>query len=174
MPRSKRPNRTPSSRACGRRSKRRSGSACSGRRASRPPTVNCSGATTGWSGRCCGRGAPRAVAALSMSAALVFGEELAAVVVALMYAGGQYLESFAEGRARREMTALLARAPRTAVRYRDGAVEEVGINAIAAGDRLLIRRGDVVPVDGQVTSSSAVLDEFGLNWRVDSGSTQSG
>ncbi len=42
-----------------------------------------------------------------MSAALVFGEYLAATVVALMYAGGQY-SAFAEKRARREMTALLA------------------------------------------------------------------
>ena len=42
-----------------------------------------------------------------MSAALLFGEPLAGNVVALMYAGGQLLESFAEGRARREMTALL-------------------------------------------------------------------
>ena len=60
------------------------------------------------------------VAALSMTGALVFGEHLAAVVVALMYAGGQYLESFAERRANREMTALLARVPRTALRHRDG------------------------------------------------------
>ncbi|MCX7314005.1 MAG: heavy metal translocating P-type ATPase [Alphaproteobacteria bacterium] len=102
------------------------------------------------------------VAALSMTAALVFGEELAAAVVALMYAGGQYLEGFAEGRARREMTALLARAPRTAVRYRDGAVEEVGIDTIASGDRLLIRRGDVVPVDGEVARGTAILDESAL------------
>src|SRR5207247_561966 len=54
------------------------------------------------------------VAALSMLAALVFAEYLAAVVVALMYAGGQYLEDFAERRASREMTALLARVPHTA------------------------------------------------------------
>lgn len=52
------------------------------------------------------------VAALSMTAALLVGENLAAVVVALMYSGGQYLEAFAERHARREMTALLARAPR--------------------------------------------------------------
>jgi hypothetical protein len=44
------------------------------------------------------------VAALSMTAALIFGEQLAAALVALMYAGGQYLESFAERHARREMT----------------------------------------------------------------------
>ena len=40
------------------------------------------------------------VAALSMSAALVFGETLAAAVVAVMYSGGTFLEAFAEGRAR--------------------------------------------------------------------------
>ena len=49
-----------------------------------------------------------------MTAALAVGESLAAAIVALMYAGGQYLESFAERAARREMTALLARVPRTA------------------------------------------------------------
>jgi len=102
------------------------------------------------------------VAALSMTAALVFGEELAAVVVALMYAGGQYLESFAESHARREMMALLARVPRTAVRHRNGGLEDIAIEAIAPGDRLLVRRGDVVPVDGTVAGGLAVLDQSAL------------
>lgn len=102
------------------------------------------------------------VAALSMSAALVFGEELAAAVVALMYAGGQYLESFAERHARREMTALLARVSRTAVRHRNGALEEVDLEVVAPGDRLLVRRGDVVAVDGTVNSGLAVLDQSAL------------
>ena len=61
------------------------------------------------------------VAALSMTAALAVGQTLAGAIVALMYAGGQYLEGFAEKRARREMTALLARVPRTALRHRDRA-----------------------------------------------------
>ena len=47
------------------------------------------------------------VAALSMAAALVFGETLAAAVVALMYSGGTFLESFAEGRARRSSGCVL-------------------------------------------------------------------
>jgi heavy metal translocating P-type ATPase len=99
------------------------------------------------------------VAALSMSFALVYGEPLAAVVVALMYAGGQFLEAFAEQRARREMTALLGRVPERAIRYRDGALEEVAITAIAPGERLLVRHGDVVPVDGAVAAGEALLDE---------------
>jgi heavy metal translocating P-type ATPase len=103
------------------------------------------------------------VAALSMTGALAFGEQLAAVVVALMYAGGQYLESFAERRANREMTTLLSRVPRTAVRHCNGRLEEVPLDAIAPQDRLLVRQGDVVPVDGVVVSDGvAVLDQSAL------------
>jgi heavy metal translocating P-type ATPase len=102
------------------------------------------------------------VAALSMSAAVAVGEPLAAVVVAIMYAGGQNLEDFADRRARREMTALLGRVPRIAIRHRDGGLEEVAIEAIAPPDRLLIRRGDAVPVDGVVAGGVAVLDQAAL------------
>ena len=97
-----------------------------------------------------------------MAAALIVGEELAAVVVALMYAGGQFLEAFAERHARGEMTALLARVPRTAIRHRDGGLEEVALDLIVPGDRLLVRQGDVVPADGIVASGLAVLDQSAL------------
>ena len=102
------------------------------------------------------------VAALSMTGALVVGETLAAAIVALMYAGGQYLESYAERAARREMTTLLSRVPRTAVRHQDGRLEEVALDLIVPGDRLLVRRGDVVPVDGTVAEGVAVLDQSAL------------
>jgi heavy metal translocating P-type ATPase len=102
------------------------------------------------------------VAGLSMAAALVFGENLAAAIVALMYAGGQYLETYAERTARREMTALLSRVPRSAIRHRDGQLEEVAVDLVAPGDRLLIRRGDVVPVDGTVVEGVGVLDQSAL------------
>lgn len=102
------------------------------------------------------------VAALSMSAALAFGEVLAAAIVALMYAGGQLLEDFAERRARRDMTALLSRVPRAAIRHCDGHLEEVPLDIILPGDRLLVRRGDVVPVDGRVAEGVAVLDQSAL------------
>lgn len=102
------------------------------------------------------------VAALSMTAALVFGETLAAAVVAVMYSGGTFLESFAEGRARREMHALLSRVPRMATRHLNGSLEDVPLDAVVPGDRLLIRQGDVVPVDGTVTSATAFLDTSAL------------
>jgi heavy metal translocating P-type ATPase len=102
------------------------------------------------------------VAGLSMTAALLVGQELAAAIVALMYAGGQYLETFAERAARREMTALLSRVPRVALRHRDGQLEEVALDRVMPGDRLLIRQGDVVPVDGTVAEGVALLDQAAL------------
>jgi heavy metal translocating P-type ATPase len=98
------------------------------------------------------------VAALSMSAALLTGEAAAANVVALMYAGGTFLEAFAERRAGAEMRALLARQPRSALRHDDGTLVEIPIESITPGDRLLIRQGDVLPVDGTIGPSPALLD----------------
>lgn len=103
------------------------------------------------------------LAALSMAAALGFGEELAANVVALMYAGGQLLEDFAEARAGRDMTALLERVPRFAMRQVDGKLEEVPIQTLAPGEQLLIRTGEVLPVDGLVREpNGAVLEQSAI------------
>lgn len=102
------------------------------------------------------------VAALSMSAALAFGEMLAGNVVALMYAGGQFLEGYAAGRARREMTALLGRVAHSAMRYGSEGLEDIPIQALVQGDRLLVRRGEVIPVDGCLASPAAVIDESAL------------
>ena len=63
-----------------------------------------------------GRFGVDAIALVSMSAALVLGEALAAIVVAIMYAGGTVLEDFARGRAERNLTALTDRSPRVAHR----------------------------------------------------------
>lgn len=102
------------------------------------------------------------VAALSMTVALLFGETMAAAIVAVMYSGGTFLESYAEGRARREMHHLLSRVPRVATRHRNGALEDVPLGDIVPGDRLLIRQGDVVPVDGTVASAAAFVDTSAL------------
>lgn len=102
------------------------------------------------------------IAILSMTVALVFSETLAANVVALMYAGGQMLEAFASGRAAKEMTALLGRIPQRAVRYCGDRLVDVPISSLVPGDRLLIRQGEVIPVDGTIVSGSALLDQSAL------------
>ncbi|TCN21302.1 heavy metal translocating P-type ATPase [Sinorhizobium americanum] len=102
------------------------------------------------------------IAALAMGGALLLGEYLTGSIVALMYTGGEALEDFAQRRARRELTALLNRVPRTAARYADGQLQEVSIEELGPGDRILVRRGEVVPVDGNVRDGIAVLDESAL------------
>ena len=79
-----------------------------------------------------------------------------------MYSGGQLLEDFAQGRARREMTALLGRVPKTAIRHGHDGLAEVPIETLVPGDRILIRQGEVVPVDGIVGAGSATLDQSAL------------
>jgi len=102
------------------------------------------------------------IAVLAMSGALALGEELAGAIIAVMLTGGAMLERYAVARARRELTALLERAPRVAHRLVDGAVSEVQVSEVAIGDVLLVKPGEVVPADGVVTSSVAVLDESAL------------
>jgi ATPase, P-type (transporting), HAD superfamily, subfamily IC/heavy metal translocating P-type ATPase len=102
------------------------------------------------------------IAALAMAGALALNEHLAGIIIALMFTGGQSLEDFAQRRARREMTALLSRMPRSAARYSDSGLQEVPLAELAEGDRILVRRGELVPVDGVVESGVAVLDESAL------------
>jgi len=98
------------------------------------------------------------IAALAMCGSLVLGEPLAGNVIALMFSGGQVLEDFAQARARREMSALLSRTPRRAQRYRGSSLEEIPVDEVQPGDRLLVRPGEVLPVDGYA-DVKVILDE---------------
>ena len=100
-----------------------------------------------------------AIALVSMSAALLLGQALAAVVVAIMYAGGTVLEDLARGRAERNLKALTDRAPRVAHRKSAHGTETVAIDQVAVGDELLVRAGELLPVDGILIDASALLDE---------------
>jgi heavy metal translocating P-type ATPase len=102
------------------------------------------------------------IAVLALAGAMAVGELLAAAVIAVMLASGRALEQWAAERAQRDLHALLARAPRTARRYRDGSLETVPLAGVAAGDLLMVAPGDVVPVDGTITGGAAVLDESAL------------
>jgi len=100
-----------------------------------------------------------AIALVSMSAALVLGQSLAAIVVAIMYAGGTVLEDLARGRAERDLTALTDRSPRLAHRRSGGEFASIAAGRVAVGDELLVRAGELVPVDGKLLSPAASVDE---------------
>ena len=100
-----------------------------------------------------------AIAFVSMSAALLLSQPLAAIVVAIMYAGGNVLEDFARGRAQRSLKALTDRTPRSA-RLRSGErFVEVPVEQVAVGDMLLVGAGEMLPVDGVLVDRSASIDE---------------
>jgi heavy metal translocating P-type ATPase len=102
------------------------------------------------------------IALMAMTGALVLGQFLAGAVIGVMLSGGQALERFAGARARRELSALLSRAPQTVHRYTEEGLVSVGIEVARPGDTLLVKPGEVVPVDGIVASPVAVLDEAAL------------
>jgi heavy metal translocating P-type ATPase len=103
-----------------------------------------------------------AIALFAMGGALLLGEYLAGAVIGLMLAGGNALEEIASGRARRELSALIERAPRSARVRRGETVVEVDVDTVVPGDVLLVAAGEILPVDGAVASAGAVLDEAAL------------
>jgi heavy metal translocating P-type ATPase len=102
------------------------------------------------------------IAVLAMAGALALEEYLAGAVIAFMLSTGRSLEDFADARAHRELASLLARAPRSAHRYVGDELESVRIEDVGVGDRLLVKKGEVVPVDGILGAETAVFDDSAL------------
>ena len=103
------------------------------------------------------------IALVAMVGALALDEELAGAVIGLMFSGGAALEAAASGRARREHTRLVERAPRVARVGTGDSLIEVPVEAVAPGDVVLVRTGEVIPVDGTVVSAEAVVDTSTLS-----------
>ncbi len=90
------------------------------------------------------------IAVLALGGALWVGEPLAGAIITLMLATGQVLDERAEARARRELSLLVARAPRRARRVVADGLVEISVDEVALGDHLMVRTGEVVPVDGRL------------------------
>ena len=101
------------------------------------------------------------IAVLALAGALAVDEPFAGAMITVMLASGQLLEARAAARARRELSLLAERAPRTARRRVGDGVVEVPVDDVVAGDRLLVGTGQVIPVDGRLVSA-ATLDESAL------------
>ena len=98
------------------------------------------------------------VASLAIVTAFLLMEPLAGLVVVLMQSGGELLERHAEGRASRAVRALEEAAPRFAHRIAGEVIDDVPIDAVAVGDLLLIRPGEMVPCDATVAAGRSHLD----------------
>jgi heavy metal translocating P-type ATPase len=102
------------------------------------------------------------IALLALGGTLIVGEYLAGAVIAVMLASGRGLEAWAAGRAERELRLLVERAPAVAHRRLDEGVVDVEVDTVAVGDLLLVKPGEVIPVDGRVETGASVVDESAL------------
>lgn len=102
------------------------------------------------------------LAVTAIIATVLVGEYWASLIIVLMFTGGEALEEYAAGRAKRELTALLTRSPQIAHRERDGATVDVAVGELNVGDIVVVKPGELVPVDGVLLSDEATLDESSL------------
>jgi heavy metal translocating P-type ATPase len=112
-----------------------------------------------------GKFAADVVAMLAIITAVLTDEAFAGVIIVLMQTGGEALDDYGFRKASSSLDALIARAPKVARRMRkeDGSIEEVDVKRIEVGDTLLVRPGDLVPVDGSVLGpQQAEIDESAL------------
>ena len=117
------------------------------------------------------------VAMLAIIAAILTNEALPGVVIVIMQTGGKALEDYAFRRASSSLDELMARSPPIAYRKMrkvnnnnssnydgidDQSLEEIKVTDVRIGDLLVVRSGDLIPVDGMIISGRAQIDESAL------------
>ena len=97
---------------------------------------------------------------VAVAGAIALGEFFEAATVAFFFSLSLYLESWSVGRARNAVSALLDLAPPTARIIRDdGSEADVPAANVAVGDRFVVRGGDRIPLDGEVTDGAGAVDQ---------------
>ena len=110
-----------------------------------------------------GRFASDIVAMLAISTAIITNEAFPGVIIVIMQSGGKALEDYAFRKATTSLDELMTRSPKIAHRkINNKEIEDVDVERIRIGDQLVIRPGDLVPVDGTIISGIAQIDESSL------------
>ncbi len=102
------------------------------------------------------------IAMLAIVTAIVSGQPFAGVIVVIMQSGGEAIENYGMRRASSSLTSLLQRAPKRARRKKGDRIEEIAVEDVQINDLLLIRPGDLVPVDGTIAEGTAEIDESAI------------
>ncbi len=100
---------------------------------------------------------------IAVSGAMIIGEWGEAAIVVALFALGEALEGYATERARGALESLLDLAPPVALRlHADGTPEEVPVERLAVGERVLVRPGDRVSVDGVIRAGQSAIDQAAI------------
>lgn len=100
------------------------------------------------------------IAIVAIFASFWAGQYLAGIVILLMLSGGEALETYAQARAKKELTQLLNKAPAFAhIKESDNKLRDINVDEVKISDILVIKPGEVVPVDAIVIEGISNLDE---------------
>lgn len=102
------------------------------------------------------------LAVVAIFATVMVKEHIAALVIVLMVTGGEALEDYAAARAQRDLTQLLDKTPQTAHRVTGDNIAAIAVDDVELNDLLLVRPGEIVPVDGNLEDNYAAVDEATL------------
>lgn len=101
---------------------------------------------------------------LAAIGASLLGNFWEATLLILIFSGAHFLEEYAEGRSKREITKLLEMNPTTArLMMPDGNTKTVDVGELKVGDKLQVLNGDQVPIDGIILSGTTAIDESSIN-----------
>lgn len=103
------------------------------------------------------------IAGVALFSTFFFGQYLTGIIILLMLSGGEALESYAMFRARRDLSSLLSRAPNTAHLISGETIKDVPIGEVKVGERVIVKPGEVVPMDGTVENGKTFIDESTLS-----------
>ncbi|PIR21582.1 MAG: cadmium-translocating P-type ATPase [Deltaproteobacteria bacterium CG11_big_fil_rev_8_21_14_0_20_47_16] len=96
---------------------------------------------------------------MATAVAVVGGEYLAASVILVLILIAELVEEISSERARRSIRALIGSVPKIAWVRRDGGEVQVPVESLKAGDIVLVRNGEQIPVDGQVVKGDAAVNQ---------------
>jgi heavy metal translocating P-type ATPase len=102
------------------------------------------------------------VAMLAILVSIITNDAFPGIVIVIMQSGGKALEDYAFRHAQNSLEELSKRDPRFAIRKNNGSLDEIDVADVNLDDVLLVRTGDLVPVDGIIKKDQVQIDESAL------------
>jgi heavy metal translocating P-type ATPase len=102
------------------------------------------------------------LAITAIIATLAVGEYAASLMILIMLTGGDSLEDYAARKANKELRSLLKNTPQKAHQLVAGEIVEQTVEAVDVGDHLIVKPGELIPVDGRVLEGETTVDEASL------------
>lgn len=102
------------------------------------------------------------IALFSIVAAIVMDQAFAGTIIVLMQSGGEALENYGNRRSTRELTKLLERMPKSAHLKKGNDFKDISAEEVNVGDVLIVKPGELFPVDGIVVEGFTRTDESSI------------